>query len=411
MIIPSQQALFAIPEGTTYLNCANMSPLMRKVEEAGIQSIMQRRQPWTIGADQWFEPGERLRDLFAGLIGAGKDQVALVPSVSYGIAIARNNIKLEAGESIIVLDQEYPSNLYAWRELSKETGAVLVTVKRPTDTSERSGRPERQTGASKRLEGAEISGPPERTSGASWTEAVLAAIDDNTGLVAISNCHWTDGSLIDLEQVSQKVRSVGARLVVDASQSLGAYPLDVRRIKPDFLVTVGYKWLMGPYNLAYLYADEKYFPDGRPIEHSWMVRSGSDDFTRLVEYTDLYKTGARRFDAGEFSSFIHVAMATAALEQINAWGVDNIQDSLSVITNHIGVLAEEMGLEAPVTGDRVGHMIGIRMGGEKLDVVRKVLTENNIYLSFRGSSMRVAPHLYNDEQDVQRLFDVLAAAL
>jgi len=82
-----------------------------------------------------------------------------------------------------------------------------------------------------------------------------------------------------------------------------------------------------------------------------------------------------------------------------------------VITNHIGVLAEEMGLEAPVTGDRVGHMIGIRMGGEKLDVVRKVLTENNIYLSFRGSSMRVAPHLYNDEQDVQRLFDVLAAAL
>ena len=74
MIIPSQQALFAIPEGTTYLNCANMSPLMRKVEEAGIQSIMQRRQPWTIGADQWFEPGERLRDLFAGLIGAALAQ-------------------------------------------------------------------------------------------------------------------------------------------------------------------------------------------------------------------------------------------------------------------------------------------------------------------------------------------------
>jgi len=299
MIIPGQRALFTLPEGITYLNCANMCPLMRKVEEAGIQSIMQRRQPWTIGEDQWFEPADQLRSLLAGLIGATRDQVALVPSASYGIAIARNNIQLKAGQRIIVLDQEYPSNLYAWRELSKTSGAELVTVK--------------------------------RRQGVTWTAAVLAAIDDNTGLVAISNCHWTDGSLIDLEQVSRKTRSVGAKLVIDASQSLGAYPLDVRTIRPDFLVTVGYKWLMGPYNLAYLYADEQYFQDGKPIEYSWMVRSGSDDFTRLVEYTDAYKKGARRFDAGEFSSFIHVRMAIAALEQVSAWGVENIQQSLSCL--------------------------------------------------------------------------------
>ncbi len=379
MIIPSQRALFTLPEGTTYLNCANMCPLMRKVEEAGIQSIMQRRQPWTIGEDQWFEPGEQLRSLFAGLIGATQDQVALVPSASYGIAIARNNIQLKAGQRIIVLDQEYPSNLYAWRELSKTSGADLVTVKRQQAVT--------------------------------WTEAVLAAIDDNTGLVAISNCHWTDGSLIDLEQVSRKTRSVGAKLVIDASQSLGAYPLDVRTIRPDFLVTVGYKWLMGPYNLAYLYADEQYFQDGKPIEYSWMVRSGSDDFTRLVQYTDAYKKGARRFDAGEFSSFIHVRMAIAALEQVSAWGVDNIQHSLSVLTELISARAGAIGLQTPAGKDRVGHMIGVRMDGEKLDKARKVLVENNIFISFRGSSMRVAPHLYNDEQDVQRLFDVLATAL
>lgn len=418
MIIPSQRALFTLPEGTTYLNCANMCPLMRKVEEAGIQSIMQRRQPWTIGEGQWFEPGDQLRSLFAGLIGATQDQVALVPSASYGIAIARNNIQLKAGQRIIVLDQEYPSNLYAWRELSRTTGADLVTVNRRQGAPDGSGTqpastmPANSTYTSRT--GTPFTGAPRTDdpfTDTSWTEAVLSAIDDNTGLVAISNCHWTDGSLIDLEQISRKTRSVGAKLVIDASQSLGAYPLDVRTIKPDFLVTVGYKWLMGPYNLAYLYADEQYFQDGKPIEYSWMVRSGSDDFTRLVEYTDAYKKGARRFDAGEFSSFIHVPMAIAALEQVSAWGVENIQESLSKLTDLISTRAGAIGLQAPAQKDRVGHMIGVRMDGEKLDKARKVLVENNIFISFRGSSMRVAPHLYNDEQDVQRLFDVLATAL
>jgi len=375
MIIANQRHLFSIPEEVTYLNCANMSPFMKTVEEAGGLAIGQRRQPWTISAGQWFSPAEELRSLFAGLIGAEKEQIALIPSVSYGIAIAKNNIKLEPSQKIVVLDQEYPSNLYAWRELSGESGAEIVTVQRAGDGS--------------------------------WTEAVLQQIDEATGLVAISNCHWTDGSLIDLEQVSRKVRQVGARLVIDASQSLGAYPLDVRKIRPDFLVTVGYKWLMGPYNLGYLYADPKYARAGKPIEFSWMVKAGSDDFTRLVEYTDDYKPGARRFDAGEFASFIHIPMAAAALSQITAWGVENIQATLSRLTGAISAGVRDLGLKAPPQESRVGHMMGIPFPSEKIDGVRKKLVENNIYISFRGSSMRIAPHLYSDERDVQRLLEVL----
>jgi selenocysteine lyase/cysteine desulfurase len=351
-----------------------MSPLMTAVEEAGIRAIGQRRHPWSISADQWFGPAEELRSLFADLIGADKDHVALIPSVSYGIAIAKNNIKLNPSQKIVVLDQEYPSNLYAWRELARESGAAIVTVKREGDES--------------------------------WTEAVLKTIDTNTGLVAISNCHWTDGSLIQLEQVSRKVKEVNARLVIDASQSLGAYPLDVAKIQPDFLVTVGYKWLMGPYNLGYLYADPRYLQDGRPIEFSWMVKAGSDDFTRLVDYTDAYKPGARRFDAGEFASFIHIPMATAALAQIKAWGISSIQETLSGLTDAVAAGAQELGL--PVAGStRVGHMIGVRFAGYKIDDVRKRLADNKIYISFRGSSLRVAPHLYNDKKDIERLLEVL----
>jgi selenocysteine lyase/cysteine desulfurase len=310
------------------------------------------------------------------LIGAEKDQIALVPSASYGLAIAQNNIKLLPDEHIVVLDQQYPSNIYAWRELAAVAGAVIVTVKREGDES--------------------------------WTEAVLRNIDDRTGLAALPNCHWTDGSFLDLERVSQRVKEVGARLVIDASQSLGAYPLDVRRIRPDFVVTVGYKWLLGPYNLSYLYAAPSYFQEGRPIEFSWMVKEGSDDFTQLVEYTDAYKPGARRFDAGEFASFIHIPMARVALEQVLAWGVENIQETLSVLTRAIADRALGLGLEV-APGARAGHMIGIRFSAEKIAALQKRLVEKYIYISFRGSNMRIAPHLFNDGSDVERLFEAIGA--
>ncbi|HEY8970424.1 MAG TPA: aminotransferase class V-fold PLP-dependent enzyme, partial [Puia sp.] len=219
MIISPQKQLFSIPEGVTYMNCANMAPFLRTVEEAGIRAIGQRRHPWTIGADQWFEPAEELRGLFARIIGAEKDDVALIPSASYGLAIAQRNMNLRPGQTIVVLDQQYPSNVYAWQELAIASGAVIDTVK--------------------------------GEGGESWADAICRTVNDRTGLVAIPNCHWTDGSFIDPEPVSRRVREVGAKLVIDASQSLGAYPLDVRKIQPDFVVAVGYKWLLGPYNLGY----------------------------------------------------------------------------------------------------------------------------------------------------------------
>ncbi len=374
MVIPNQKSLFNIPDDVTFLNCAYMAPLLKSVNEAGVNGISLRNAPWRISIDQWFEPAEELKSLFAKIINSTKDHIALIPSVSYGTAIAKNNIHLNSSQNIVVLDQQYPSNIYAWRELSRETGAAIVTVKREP--------------------------------GQTWTEAILAKIDSQTGLIAIPNCHWTDGSLIDLVQVSKRGREVGSKLVIDASQSLGAYPLDVNQIKPDFLVTVGYKWLMGPYNLGYLYADEKYFT-GKPIEYSWLNKKGSEDFTSLVLYTDVYKPGARRFDVGEFPDFIHLPMATAALTQILDWGVNNIQETLSLLTNKIAGIAGERGMETPIENNRVGHLIGIRINENTSAEIGKKLMANQIYVSFRGSSMRVSPHLYNDDNDVDRLFQFL----
>jgi len=379
MVLTNQNRLFNIPQGIVYLNCANMSPLLESVKQAGIEAINKRTCPWNITIDDWFNPAEELKKLFATIIQADSENIALIPSVSYGIAIAAKNISLNANQKIIVLDQQYPSNFYAWKELSKQTGAEIITVK--------------------------------RLPGQSWTEEIIKNIDKNTGLVTIPNCHWTDGSLIDLELVSQKVKSTGASLLIDASQSLGAYPLNIKKINPDFLVTVGYKWLLGPYGLGYMYADEKYCETGIPIEYSWLNKKGSEDFTGLVNYQDEFKKGARRFDAGEFPGFIHIPMAISALTQIVEWGVENIQDTLSQLTNRIEQKAQQYGFVTPKRNNRVGHMIGIFFPECDIAALKKELHQNQIYVSFRGSGMRVAPHLYNDLNDIERLFQVLKEAV
>ncbi|MGS2740457.1 aminotransferase class V-fold PLP-dependent enzyme [Sinomicrobium sp. M5D2P17] len=375
MILKNKKDFFHIPEGVTYLNCSYMSPLLHNVEQAGMDGLQLRKNPWELKAEDWFATAEELRALFARIVNTDKEQVALIPSVSYGIATAAKNISPKPGQNIVVLEQQYPSNIYAWRELAEQSGAEIVTVKKL----------------------------PEQT----WTRAVLEKIDDNTCLVAVPNCHWTDGAVLDLEQVGVRTRSVGAKLVVDGSQSLGAYPFDIDRIKPDFLVSVGYKWLLGPYGLGYLYADKKYTESGKPIEFSWLNKKESENFAGLVDYKDAYRPGARRFDFGEFSSTIQVSMAISALTQILDWGVENIRDTISLLTDEIERRALESGYETVKKSDRVGHMIGIRIPRDKSRSLKDELPRHKIHVSFRGDNMRVAPHIYNSMEDIDKLFALL----
>lgn len=375
MILENKKDFFHIPDEVTYLNCSYMSPLLYSVEQAGIDGLQLRKTPWELKPEDWFTPAEELRTLFARIINGDKEQVALVPSASYGIAIAANNILPERGQNIVVLEQQYPSNIYAWRELAKRSGAKIITVKKR----------------------------PEQT----WTRAVLEKIDDCTCLVAVPNCHWTDGAVLDLEQIGARTRSAGAKLVVDGSQSVGAYPLDIAKIQPDFLVTVGYKWLLGPYGLGYLYADKKYTENGQPIEFSWLNKKESENFSGLVDYKDAYRPGARRFDFGEFSSTIQLPMAVSALARILEWGVENIQETISLLTDEIEKRALASGYETVKKSDRVGHMTGIKIPGDKSRSLKKELDKHKIHVSFRGDNMRVAPHIYNNMGDIDKLFALL----
>jgi selenocysteine lyase/cysteine desulfurase len=316
--------------------------------------------------------------LVAELLGARADEIALVPAASYGLARAAGNLPVAPGERILGLAEQFPSNVFTWRALAARGGAEVVTV--------------------------------ERAANRDWTGAVLARLDEQVAIAALPHCHWIDGGLLDLAVIGARCREVGSALVVDATQSLGALPLDLAAVRPDYLVCPGYKWLLGPYSLGYLYVAPQH-RDGRPLEQNWIARSGSEDFARLIDYQDAYQPGARRFDVGERSNFALVPVGIVGLEQLLAWGPERIAATLATKTAAIADRAAALGLSSTPPQLRAGHYLGLQFPCKAPQDLPERLAKEGVYVSLRGDSLRVTPHLYNDDADIDRLFAVLEASL
>ena len=376
-MIANQRHLFDLPDDVAYLNCAYMAPLMHPVVEAGVRGVRRKARPWEIAAPDFFSDLARARGLFARVVNARAEDIAIVPAASYGMSAAARNLPLAAGQTIVVLADQFPSNLYPWRAAAAREGAGIVTVDAPDGD---------------------------------LTAAVLAAIDERTAIAALPHCRWTDGALLDLDAIGERVRAVGAALVLDLTQSAGALPIDVARVRPAFAAAACYKWLMGPYTFGFLYVHPDHH-DGEPLEYGWAPRAGSEDFARLVDYRDEYAPGARRYDMGEPANFHLAPMAIAALEQVLTWGVENVASTLSARTAAIAERARAIGLGSQPTDLRAGHFLGLRFAEGVPPGLLDALAREKVYVSVRGSSVRVTPHLYNTDGDVDRLFAALARAL
>lgn len=358
MMIPNQRHLFDIPKDISYLNGASYSPLMRSTVAAGEMGLARKVHPWgPIFPDAEAEV-EQARGLFAGLIGATADDVAVVPSTSYGIATAAANLTVAAGQDIVVLEQQFPSNFHAWRQLAADTGARLVQVPRPADGN--------------------------------WAAAILERITPDAGLVALPPCHWTDGSRIDLAPIGVRCREIGAAFVLDATQLIGAAPLDVAEIQPDFMACSAYKWLLCPYTLAFLYA-APHRQQGRPLE----LR------------TDTPVENARRYDMGERYNFINMPMAVTSLTQVTEWTPAAIAETLAPLTQRVADAARERGLTVPPDAHRVSHIIGLRREGGLPEALDKKLAEDGVYVALRGNAVRISPYLFSDTGDIDRFFTAL----
>ena len=373
-MIPCQRHLFELPDDVAYFNCAYTAPLMLSAAKAGHRAIEQKNTPWTLTANDFFETGEENRALFSRLVDGSPDQVAIIPAVSYGIALAARNLPVEKGQTLLLLQDQFPSNVYAWRELAAARNARIITIPRPADND--------------------------------WTAAVLDAIDDKTAVAALPNCHWTDGTLLDLVRIGRKCRANGTALVIDAIQSLGVMPFSVREVQPDFLVAGTHKWLLGAYGYGFCHVAAKWL-NGHPLEENWLNRESSEDFSRLVDYRDSYQHGARRFDVGAGSSFFLAPVVKAALTQILKWGVDDIAATLRSITGRIAERAVDLGFQVAPDDVRAPHMLGLSLPAGLPENLPALLAGEKVYASVRGNAIRIAPHLYNSPADLDRLFTAL----
>ena len=371
-ILPSQRDLFEIPEDVVYLNAAAYVPLPRAVREAGERGVLTKSYPWNMGREQGNAEAERARKAAARLLGVTADDVAITGAVSYGIATAARNLRIAPGSRVLMIEGEFPSLALVWPDLARAAGATVEVVARPADSD--------------------------------WTAALLAAIERPgaapVGLAALTPTHWSDGAVIDLPRVTAALHRQGARIVIDATQSTGVLPLDIAVLKPDFLAFPTYKWVLGPYSLAFLYVAPEH-QGGRPLEDHGPARSGGD-----------YIATARRFDRGERNDPIGLPMAATGMEQVLAWDNASVQARLRGLTNALAdEIAGMQGISVLPRALRAPHVLGVRIAGGMPSGLLERLAARNVHVADRQGVLRVSPHVYNDESDVARFGAALRAEL
>lgn len=379
-----QRDAFAIPAEAHYLNCAYMGPLPRVAEEAGIAAIRRKMLPTRITPPDSFWDTDELRERFARLVGIDDwRRVAIQPGVSYGVATAAKNLPLARGQNVVVTHEQFPGNYYAWARLAEENGAELRAVD-PDDGEDRGRR---------------------------WNERLLESVDEATAIVSMPHVHWTDGTRFDLVAMSERCREVGAALVLDATQSIGALDLDVAAVRPDALICASYKWLLGPYSLCLSYFGDR-FDDGVPLEEGWIARKGSSDFQNLVDYQRDYDVGAVRYDMAERSNFFLAPIAAASLDLLLEWQPTRIQDYCRRLTSAFLEEVRELGYTVEHEEWRAAHLFGLRMPATvDLAELKTALSARGVSVSLRGTALRLSPNVYNDERDVDALASVLREAV
>jgi selenocysteine lyase/cysteine desulfurase len=380
---------FEMPSDVIYLDCAAHGPRLRSVADAARAALCEGALPWRPDWERLQCQTERVRRLAARIFAAPShescadqhdDAVALIPSAAYGISIAARNLPLARGTSVLVLDGQFPSNTLPWQQRCAEVGARLAVV--------------------------------ERGSHGDWTEAVLATLeaDDSIRIAALPQVYWQDGERLDLDRIALRTQALGIALVLDLSQSLGALPVDLARWQPQFAVSVGYKWMLGPPGLAYLWVAPAWRSEGVSIEQHWSARDASEVWSRSPAAVVSYARGARRFGAGGVVDAMRLAMAEAAMQQILAWTIERIAGALQQRTRQV---QDALAADARPWRWRAGaaHFIGVTPPPCDAGALADRLRAEGVRLTQRGLTLRIAPYLHLDDLALARAMDrVIAAA-
>jgi selenocysteine lyase/cysteine desulfurase len=370
-MLPSQRGLFDIPREICYLNAASWSPLPIATQDAGRVGVARKGQPWLIDPELPVRQFERARRAAARLINADAEDVALISSVSYGVAAAAKLITVPATSRVLVLENDHSSAVLEWMTRAPAGRFTVDVVPLPDDGD--------------------------------WTAAVLAAIERPgaapVGLASISSVHWADGGVIDVDRVAASLRRQGAMLLVDATHAAGVMKIDVRSLDPDVLVFPTYKWLLGPYGRAFLYVAKRR-QDGVPLEQTSygrrVINSEEKSYYRDTEFV----AGARRFDMGERDHFISLEMASIGMEMMAQWGCDAVQARLRMLTARLADGLRNGAVTVPDPAVRAPHILSLRFPAGMPERLIDRLAVEHVYVAPRIGRMRISPHVYNDEDDI-----------
>jgi selenocysteine lyase/cysteine desulfurase len=376
-MLGSQRGLFDIPREVCYLNAASWSPLPLAVQEAGRAGVARKGRPWELDPGLANRVQERARRAAAQLIGADPVDVALIPSVSYGVATAAKLLPIPSGARVLVLADDHSSPVLEWTTRAAAAGFTVESVGHPADGD--------------------------------WTSAVLEAIGRPgaapLALASISSVHWSDGGLVDLDRVARAVREAGAALLVDATHGAGVMALDVEALDPDFLVFPTYKWVLGPYGRAFLYVAKRR-QDGVPLEQTAAGRRAVTPERAPYFKDTAFVAGAHRFDMGERDWLVTLEMAAIGMETMAGWGPQAVTARLQMLTDRLAAGLAGSGVRFPEKRFRAPHLLSLDfpdgMPGDLVDC----LAAERVYAAPRLGRLRLSPHVYNDEADIDRFVEV-----
>jgi len=357
---------FPITENKIFLNHAAMSALPRPTAET-ISKLAHHTSNFGPSMDELGNDGKQA---FSKLVGAKPEEIALVPNTSTGLNIAANVLHYPSGSKIVTTDLEYPSVTYPW--LRKGLNVKVHYVK--------------------------------NVNGKILLDDMEKAIDDKTAAVAISHVEYANGFRHNLRVLSEMAHEHGAYLIVDAIQSAGATKVEARRDDVDFLTAACYKWLLGPAGAAYLYVRDELIEKFEPPFVGWA--SVDQKIFETVDFWNIWNLGlsktASRFEAGS-PSILSLAGAAESMNILLDFGIENVNERILALTDHLIDNIKDLKLELQ-TPEEKQHRSGIvNFKIKNPQKVAEKLGEKDIIISARANGIRVSPHFYNTEEEIDKL--------
>ena len=367
-------------EDATYLNLAGQSPLPRVSIRAVQAALEAKKFPHHKTDATYFEVPNRIRETIVKLIGGKPEEIALTSGASTGVAAVAYALKWKPGDEVITAKGEFPLQYTAWKPMEEREGVKLKIV-----------------------------APQGRFISA---DDLIAALTPRTRLVSVSLVRYDDGSLLDAPRVAAACHQKGALLLLDVSQCCGAMEMDVHQLGADFLVCAGYKWLLSPFGTGFFWMKSEHLPTVCPGPFYWMAVQGADNFAALNFDDPKPAPSAKRWDAAEWASYFNFNLAAmdTSVELVSRMGPERVAaHNRRLIDFMFDRLPKDRCIPAsPLDAAQRGPYgcFSARNREKTTELYRRLRTEN-VIVSLRDGNIRVSPHLYNTERDMDRLLSVI----